>query len=262
LSYNGVLKGTSKLQYWLYDRQSHAEHLIYETPPWRHGLPEFSPDSRYLVLNPGYDSRWIGDSRAGIHLLDTATMRLQRVRLPVLKAQRTKSVSTTWSQDGKELLIVVMNDSANTAFEYFSYSLATRQIDAVAGRYNREVFRHEFARRGQAVPAFEKVMPRSYLAERSAWSPGGNWHAHLDGNQNREGSQSYQLLVTSKAGVARPIATGHYEHCAGNTLFITGWLDDRHLVYRNSMNYVVFDAQTGTTADLFGQNDMGFKFTW
>ncbi len=259
LSYNGVLKGAEKTQYWLYDRHNHTDQLVFEHPAWGGSIPSFSPDSRYLVISAGYDSRWPDASRAGIYLFDTTTMRLQAVPLPALKAHKEAWVSADWSQDGNELLILVRNTAVEQGFDYFSYRLANRKVERLSGRYIRPASRHEFLRGGRAIPATEELRPRSDLAVRSEWSPGRNWHAHFD---QRQDSLPYQLMVTSREGVSRPTATGYYDQCAGSTLHITGWLDERHLVYRNSMNYYVFDAQTGTTADLFSEDTMPFTFTW
>jgi dipeptidyl aminopeptidase/acylaminoacyl peptidase len=259
LSYSGVMKGAEKTQYWLYDRHKHTERLVYEHPAWGGGIPAFSPDNRYLAISAGYDSRWADASRSGIYLYDTTTMDLHAVPLPALKANRTAWVSADWSQDGKALLILVRNAAAKEGFDYFSYRLATRRIEALSGRYNRKTSRHEFRSGTQAIPASEAIMPRSQLGERSAWSPGRNWHAYLD---ERQDSLRYQLLISSKEGVTRPVAAGRYEQCAGRPLLISGWLDERHLVYRNSMNYFIFDAVTGASSDLFSENDMPLTFTW
>lgn len=259
LSYDGVLKGADKTQYWLYDRHKHTDQLVFEHPAWGGGIPSFSPDSRYLVISAGYDSRWPDAGRAGVYLFDTTTMRLEAVQLPALRADRKAWVSADWSQDGKELLILVRNPAAKEGFDYFSYQLANRKIEALSGRYIRSASRHEFLRGARAIPAAEELKPRGDLGVRSAWSPGRNWHAHFD---QRQDSLPYQLMITSKEGVSKAIATGHYEQCEGNTLYITGWLDERHLVYRNSMTYYIFDVQTGTTAELFSKDNMPFMFTW
>lgn len=185
-------------------------------------------------------------------------MRMQTVPLPALKANRTAWISADWSQDGKTLLILVRNMSAKQGFDYFAYHLATRRIETLSGHYDRRMSRHEFRRGEQAIPAHEDIRPRSEMGNRSDWSPGRGWYAHVD---NREDGL-LNLLVTSKEGVTKPVAAGRYDHCAGDTLMISGWLDERYLVYRNAMNYSIFDAQTGTTADLFRENDMPMTFTW
>jgi hypothetical protein len=69
-------------------------------------------------------------------------------------------------------------------------------------------------------------------------------------------------LVTSRGCVNGTVATGHYEQCAGLTLQINGWLDEHHLVYRNSMNYYILDARIGTIAQLFNETEMPLTFTW
>ncbi len=259
LSYHGAIEAADKTQYCLHDRRKQADQLVYEHPAWGGGIPAFSPDSRYLVVSAGYDSRWTDATRAGIYLFDTKTMQLGAVPLPALKANKTAWVTANWSRDGKELLVLVRNMSAKEGFDYFSYRLATNKVEALSGRYIQQASRHEFLRDARAVPAAEEIRPRAELGGRSEWSPGRNWHAHFDYPQ---ASLSYPLLVTSKGGVTSAVATGKYEPCAGLTLLISGWLDERHLVYRNSMNYYIFDAQMGTTAELFNEAEMPLTFTW
>jgi dipeptidyl aminopeptidase/acylaminoacyl peptidase len=254
LSYSGAPKGTDKTQYWLVDRHNDSKQLVYEHPPFGGGISAFSPDSRYLLIN----ANWADASRAGIYLFDTTAMRLHSVPLPV-NANRALSVSAAWSQDGKELLILVRTRWTKEGFDYFSYGLATKRIDAVTGRYNNQTNRHEFSRGAHRIPAFEEIVPRSQLAGRSEWSPGRSWRAHIDEHQD---DAAYQLLVTNSKGATRPVVAGRYERCAGHTLFISGWLDDRHLIYRNSLNFFIFDAQTGSIADLFSNKDVFVMFTW
>lgn len=258
LSYSGVLRVADKTQYWLYDRHKQSDKLIYEHPAWGGGIPRFSPNSRFLAISAGFDSRWPNASRAGIYLLDTATMRLQAVPVPALNANRTAWTSASWSSDGKELLILVRNESAKEGFDYFSYRLATKRIEAIAGTYNRQLIRHEFRRGIREIPTAQEIVPKSDLGVLSAWSPGRNWYAKLEG---RDDSLPYKLMTTSKEGVARKVATGGYSNCMGHDLYITGWLDERYLVYRKSMSYAIFDVVTGSTAELFS-DEMATTFTW
>ncbi|PWF47697.1 hypothetical protein C7C56_014115 [Massilia glaciei] len=259
LSYNGVLKGTGKTQYWMYDRHKQNDHLVYEHPAWGGGIPGFSPDSRYLAISASHDSRWTDTSRVGIFLFDTTTMRLIAVPFPPLRVNRTAYVSAGWSHDGKSLLILMRNMATKEGFDYFSYRIATGRLEKLAGRYNRSAIRHEFLRGARVIPAYEDLVLPSSLGGQSAWNAGHTLHAHFD---NSRGADPYQLIVTSDKGVARPVAVGRYTHCEGRTLVISGWLDERHLVFRDSVNYFIFDAQTGTTAHLFNEDDMSIQFTW
>ena len=190
LSYRGETKAGNKTQYWLYDRRKHREWLIYEHPPYGSAIPSFSPDSRYVVMSAWYDSRWPDASRAGIYLFDTSALRLHPVPLPVVKTNRALAVSAAWSQDGKELLIMVRTKWTKEGFDYFSYDLATRRIEAIRGRYNAQAIRHEFWRGGQRIPTFEEIAPRSARGGRSEWSPGRSWRAHIDEREGRSGLPS------------------------------------------------------------------------
>ncbi|PWF40423.1 hypothetical protein C7C56_025950 [Massilia glaciei] len=71
------------------------------------------------------------------------------------------------------------------------------------------------------------------------------------------------MKVVGPNGVVREIAYGHYENCEGNTLYITGWIDEQHLVFRDhSFNYRVFETSTGNTADLFNGEESMRIFDW
>ncbi len=256
LSYSGVLKSAKKTQYWLFDRSSNTERLVYEHPAWGGGIPSFSPDSRYLAISASYDSRWDSDSSAGLFLFDTATSRLLTITLPARTVSRRAWVSTDWSQDGKALLIMVK--SPMNEFSYFLYRPANRKIEAISGQYNSKEHRHDFSSRTRAIPAAEELVPRSDLGQQSAWSPSRKWHAYFDQGQE---NLTYRLFAKNKEQVIKAVAFGRYDQCEGRTLVISGWLDDRHLVYRISMAYFIFDVETGSTADLFGDDDMP-SFTW
>lgn len=258
LSYSGGRKGMQKTQYWLYDRNKRIDKLVFEHSAWGGGIPSFSPDSRHLLITGGYETRSPNASPAGVYLFDTAAMRLHPVRLPAFESAKPAWVSAAWSRDGKELLILVRNMTAGKGFDYFSYELGTKKVEQLSGRFIRNGSRHEFIRGAKVVPESEQIIPQSELGNRLAWSPDGSWHAQVDESLD---DRPYRLLVTGKAGIARPVATGQYEHCGGSSLLISGWLDDRHLLYRNSMSYFIYDAQNGTTAELFSA-DRSVSFTW
>lgn len=259
LSYSGVLKTGNKTQYWLYDRRSNSERLVYEHPAWGGGIPGFSPDSRYLAIGASYDSRWTNASGAGIFVFDTATARLVSVELPPTIPVQKAWAATDWSQDGKTLLIMVRAMSGSGQF-YVGFHPASGRIEKLSGQYDSRTHRHDFKRGATAIGVADEGVPRSHEAHRSVRSPGGRWHAYLD---QRHDSRPYRLVVENKAGAIKPVAVGHYHQCEGYTLNIIGWLDERHLVYRHGMmKYLVFDAETGNTAQLYGDDNTALSFTW
>lgn len=260
LSYSGELKTGNKKQYWLYDRSSDSERLVYEHPAWGGGIPAFSPDGRYLAISASYDSRWGSASRAGMFVFDTATARMVTVKLPVAIPVQDMWASPDWSQDGKTLLILVRDMSSDAGFIYVGFDPVSGRIEKLSGQYDKKAYRHDFKRGATVIPVAEEGVPRSDVAHQSAWSPGRQWHAYFDGRQD---SRPYQLVVASRAGVVKPVAVGGYSQCEGYTLSITGWLDERHLVYRSGMmTFYVFDAETGKTAHLAGDDDTLASFTW
>lgn len=260
MSYSGVLKGFDKTQYWLYDRQSNADRLILEHPAWGGGIPQFSPDGRYLIIEANYDSRWGSVSGAGLYIVDTTTSSMLSVKLPTTIATTDAWAMTTWSQDGNELLIMVRGMAVTNKREYYAYRPTTKHVEKISGYYDSTTHNDVFRRRGRKIPLYEEVLPRSQVGLVSVFSPDGKWHAYLD---EEKADGTYPLNVAGKDGVIKKAALGHYENCAGKTIYITGWLDEHHLVYRDSSSdYFVFDAETGNTAALFGENDMSRIFTW
>lgn len=258
LSYDGSVEATSTSQYWLYDRRARSERLIYEHPQGGR-MTTFSPDSRYLAISATYHDRWPDATRAGLFLFDTTSMRLQRIPLPVRK-NLPDLILAAWPQDGKALLIMMNTDRTRQGSEYFSYDLATRRMETITGGYNREANRHEFFRGAQRILTTDDIVPPTGLDRKPVWAPGRSWQAHIDEHEGNP--PTYALRVTGKQGTTRTAATGYHSHCMGRTLAIHGWLDDRHLIYRNAMDYLMFDAQTGTTADLLTDKDWPFQFTW
>jgi hypothetical protein len=258
LGYDGFVEATGMSQYWLYDRRAHSERLIYEHPQGGR-MTAFSPDSRYLAIGAAYHDRWPDASRAGLFLFDTTSMRLQRIPVPARK-KLPVIIAPAWSQDGKALLIMVRTAWTPDGFEYFSYDPGTGRMEAIAGDYNKEANRHEFFRGAQRIPTTEEIVPPTGLDGEPVWAPGRHWQARIDGQEGKP--PTYALRVIGKGGASRTAATGYHSHCMGATLAIDGWLDERHLIYRNGMDYLMFDAQTGMTADLFTDKDWPFTFTW
>jgi hypothetical protein len=260
MSYSGVLKGFTKTQYWLYDVHNNADRLILEHPAWGGGIPQFSPDGKYLVIAASYDRRWDSVSGAGLYLFDTTTSSMLPVKLPTTISSKDAWTSPTWSDDGEELLIMVRAVSVSDKREYYSYRPATKRIERITGHYDSTKHEDVFQRRRREIALFKEILPRSQTGHASAFSPDRKWHAYL-GEENADGT--YPLNVAGKDGVVKKVALGHYENCGGKTIDITGWLDENHLVYHhNPLSYFVVDAATGKTAELFDEKESSYIFTW
>ncbi|UUZ46945.1 hypothetical protein LP420_25170 [Massilia sp. B-10] len=89
ISYSGVQQKKGKTQYWLFDRKTKTDRLVFEHPAWGGGMPSFSPDGRYLSIDANYDTRWGNTSGAGMYLFDTATSSMVSVKLPTAIDQRS-----------------------------------------------------------------------------------------------------------------------------------------------------------------------------
>lgn len=260
ISYSGVQQKKGKTQYWLFDRKTKTDRLVFEHPAWGGGMPSFSPDGRYLSIDANYDTRWGNTSGAGMYLFDTATSSMVSVKLPTAIDQRVLWGSTNWSKDGRELLIQIRAMNTSNSSEYYSYRPATKRIEKITGFYNSAMHEHVFTRRSKEISLFGEVLPRSSPGSTSERSPDGKWHALLS---EEKADGSYSLNIVSKNGEVKAVAIGGSENCIGKTVYIIGWLDDRHLVYRSrGVDYLVFDVVTGATADLFVEKDGPTEFTW
>jgi hypothetical protein len=117
-----------------------------------------------------------------------------------------------------------------------------------------------FKRGSRMIIEADEVISPSDMGQRSAWSVGRKWHAYLEETPS---SLPYHLLVADRDGVIKQVAVGSYSQCEGNSLLVTGWLDERYLVYRNgSFRFFIYDAEKGTTANLFGEEDTPQSFSW
>jgi hypothetical protein len=260
ISYSGMVNGTSKTQYWLYDRQTKLDRLFFEHPAWGGGIPQFSPNGNFLAIAANYDKRWRSVRGAGIYVFDTATARMRSVKIPTTIAIEDAWADLQWSRGDDELLIMVRSVSVSNRVEYYSYRLSTGRIEKISGYYDSKRYEHVFTRNSQKVPSFEQVWPQSSLGLSSAFSPDRKWQAYLG---EEEADMTYPLKVVGRDGVIKNVAVGRYDNCEGKSIHIAGWLDMKHFVYRyRSQKYFVAEADTGNTAKLFGENDFPLVFTW
>ncbi|SHH13207.1 hypothetical protein SAMN05428948_2943 [Massilia sp. CF038] len=253
VSYSGITKGSGKTEYWLYDRTSKTDHLLFSNSGRGRVVPDFSPDSRYLAMA-------VNDDVARVMLFDTVSLTVHAVSPPPTSVAAPAWTSTAWSSDGSELLLMQRGELEPSPAAYFSYRLSTQRMEEITGHDGPAFHEHVFVRDRQEIDLFKPVLPKSLMANREAVSPGGQWRARLG---KAKPDTRYQLEVVGKNGVSKPLATGSYSHCQGNSLYITGWLDEQHLVYRNfSTRFFVVDVESGTTAELFGETKGPTIFSW
>lgn len=260
ISYLGVRAGDTRMQYWLFDRQTNSVRLVYEHPALGARTPIFSPDSKYLVVGVSTDSRWPA-AEVGLFLFDTASMRKTKLKLPVSIPEKETGTFTTWSKDGTELLILVrsMRHNANEVpFEYLSYRPASKSMEKLAGRVEPKIGRHAFMRNGMEIPVFEDLLPRSARAPESESSPRGTWHAFVE---NKGDSQQYVLKIRNRDGSIKTVGSIGVAYCG--RMLISGWLDEDHLVIRHRFDqYLVYEASSGNMAELPEELKSSRKFTW
>ncbi|HEY0061604.1 MAG TPA: hypothetical protein VGC21_05765 [Telluria sp.] len=260
LVYSGIAGQPGTTQYWLYDRHSETDRLVFEHQAWGGGITAFSPDGRFLAIAANYHHRWASTAGAGLYLFDTLTSKLLTVSLPATIPLKQAWMSTSWSQDGGELLIMRRSMSGTDKWEYFSYRPISGTLERLSGHYDSTSHQHVFVRESKPIPASEPVPLRSAMGLRDASSPDGQWRAYLG---KAKPDSRYPLVLLGKDSARRHIALGHHDHCMGDSVFITGWLDARHLVYRYvTLRYFVFDVETGNTAELFGETDGPKSFSW
>ncbi|KQV61679.1 MULTISPECIES: hypothetical protein [unclassified Duganella] len=260
ISYLGVRAGGTRMQYWLFDRQTDSIRLVYEHPTFGARAPSFSPDSKYLVIGVSTDPRR-PDAEGGLFLFDAATLRRTKLKLPVSIPEKEIGTSTMWSEDGSELLILVrsmLHNGYEVPIEYLSYRPASKSLEKVAGRFESQSARRAFLRNGKEIPLFEDLLPRSARAPKSEDSPGGTWHAFVE---NKAGSEQYVLKIRNRNGMTKTVAGIGVAYCGH--MLISGWLDEDHLVIRHRFDqHLVYEASSGKMAELPGELKTSESFTW
>ncbi|MGW8392894.1 TolB family protein [Pseudoduganella sp. HUAS MS19] len=260
ISYLGTRASGTKTQYWLFDRQTDSGRLVYEHAVREARGPSFSPDSNYLVIGVTTSSRWSG-SESGIFLFDVATLKRTKLKLPVSIPEKELGTSTSWSEDGTELLILarsMLHDGYKVPFEYVSYRPASKSFEKLAGRFESYRGHHAFIRNGREIPIFESLEPRSTRVPKAEGSPGGTWHAFVE---NKAGSEQHLLKIRNRDGRIRTVGSTENASCGRN--IISGWLDEDHLVIRQGFDeFLVYEASSGNMAELPEELKRSGNFTW
>jgi dipeptidyl aminopeptidase/acylaminoacyl peptidase len=264
ISYSSELEGDKTSEYWLYDRVKGIDRRVLEHPAWGGGIPTFSPDGKMIAIFANYDSRWPNETGAGLYVFETETLQRLPIALPTSIAIKDAFADVKWSQDGSELLIMIRSMSSEPdKREYFSFQPLTKQMTKISGHYDESIHDDVYSRNGQKINTSPEGLPRSSISLESQRSPSEKWNAYF-GKKNAD--TSYILNVADNKGNIKEAVAGRYSQCMGDTIKITGWIDDQRLMYRDDSGeystYRVFDATTGKTADLFSERDAMLQFTW
>ena len=208
-----------------------------------------SPDGTMLAVSTSGKVRWPDGGGKGLYLIDMNSGRRMRIELPSGNSGDYRDSLAFWSADGSQLLIQSQGASA--------YLVAQHRLEKIDITLNRAEGVRRFFRHGVEIP---QAPERDDASARDRVSPHGQWQAHLsDPGMDRV----YTLKATARDGTLRNIATGKFDPCMGDNLWMKGWLDDQHLAYAHPFpHFYVADAATGKTAVLFNEKDDLFEFSW
>ena len=256
ISYSGNLKTEAHTQYWLYDTKTGRDRLYLQHPAWGGSIPRIAPDSTYLAVYANFDRRWPGESGVGLYLVDMETANAKFLGIPSRIPAKIGWASIDWSKDANSLLVMMrdMVRDGEPKREHYEYRIPEKRFDRISGEYVDADSSERFFRSGQPVPTAHDEHPQSQVGHRQLTSPDGQWIARIDGQ--------YKLILAPRSGVERLVESGTYDNCAGVTIRMHGWLDDKHMIY--SVNDVtrVIDASTGLQAQLFTGTQRPAAFLW
>ena len=250
-TYQGRVRNDDAQQFWIVDLEAGTERLLFETAPWHFGLPEFSPDGRWVALNLDFDRRNTDDADEGLHLFSTSGPgHIDIGRIPrTLMPEGWRVVSPVWSKDGTELLQMGFDDANGRVFYAWS-PVPDGVFERVEGSWYGS--KAHFTRDGVPIPVAADSFPPSRTLRGKLSS--GNWTAEIDKEQ--------RLIV--RGGESEPLhaATGSYNECEGWTLGIHAWLDDRYLIYSLDSVPYLLEATTGRQVPLFEDSKRVQDYFW
>lgn len=261
IGYAGELNGVEKEQYWLFDTVNGVDQMILEYSGVSGETPALSPDGTMLALIATSHDHGADGIAPGIQVLDIASMRSIPINLPSSFSIDHDKLNMNWSADGRQLLIDYEGAVA-TGFrrQYFSWTAKQRQLEKINGEFDRKTGARHFFRNGAEIFPASQVRVVSDEGKRELVSPDGKWRAAFG---KPAPDTSYSIEVTDGGGTIKRVGMGRYSNCLGETLWITGWIDDRHLVYSDQrLKTYVFDAVAGGSAALFDEHDDVREFSW
>jgi hypothetical protein len=260
LAFSSNATGSQDLdsEMWLFDTKNESARRIATLPRLEWLPPSFSPDGNTLAYLLYYDERWKRADPKGLYLIDTRSGTSTFAGLPADSVVGTQLATggIDWSADGTALLLyLVGHPDGKFTREFYRFDLRPRKFRKIDDVF-REDFRHgeEYVDRGRAVSTYQTTVPSTRAWYGELRSPAGAWRARID--------DAHRLLISNAAGAQTLVAVGGYDECEGVTIGITGWIDDRYLVYRSESRQIIYDRGTKRRALLLGEADAGDSYTW
>lgn len=256
ISYSGNLKTRIHSQYWLYDTKTGRDRVYLQHPAWGGSIPTIAPDSKSLAVYANFDRRWPSESMVGLYLVDMDTANAKFLGIPSPIPAKVGWASIDWAEDADSLLVMMrdMEKGGKPKREHYEYRIPEKRFDRISGTFVDADNSENFFRRGQLVATAKDESPQSQVGHRQLTSPDGQWTARIDGR--------YKLILAPRSGAERLVESGTYDNCAGVTIRMHGWLDDKHMVYSVKDFTWVIDASTGRQAQLFAGKQRPAIFLW
>ena len=260
LSYSGNIAHRNLTQYWLYDYVGGQDRLVLEHPSWGGSIPAFSPDGRYLAIAANYDTRWPDANAAGVYVIDTATLKRQRLDIPTKLPAVETWASTEWSSDGSRLLLMTHGTLDGSYLrEYWSWRPGARQASQAEGRMvdDGPGVRHDaWFVEGKEVELHRQGGMRGRSVGGLLSTADGGWVASVDDNGI--------LRVAGKDGRLLQADKAPYDACEGFSILPIGWIDSGHLVYRKPGGLVfIYEPSTQHVSRLLGDDPArSYDFDW
>jgi len=243
---------------WLVDTLVLKERRV-DTPQAKR-IPEllFSPDGRSIGYFVSRHELHGVTQGVGVYLVDTQSGRSTFAGYPSdtrLKPQVGRG-GMVWSADGSALLLH-LNGHIDETFtrEFHRFDMHSRTFRKIDGEYDKTYRDGEkFVDHGREIPKHEYLPPGTSGWYGDLTSPTGTWRARVD--------PQHRLLVSKRNGEEELVEQGGYNDCEGVTIGITGWVDDRYLVYLDEWRQFIFDPVSRRRAFLFKYDVPTNAYTW
>lgn len=253
-------RGSSVVQYWLYDLRSGIQQAVLVGHPSMSAV--FLPDSRGLLAYLTPAGSFPKVDRAGLYVVDLASLGAAYVGHPGegRMSPGPAKIVIEKSAKGGEPLVVVSEGASQTpstspashAREYFAFSSASRELQRLDAK--------AYADRDPMEAEDPRWLHLS-VANGAVPSPDRRWIATV-----KDGTR---IFLGTPNGAARRIAAAGKHPCHGTPLRVVGWLDSKHLLYAywtahfHSRLYVV-EASSGRTArlDLWPKDKESLHYSW
>jgi hypothetical protein len=244
--------------HWLFDVSTQTERRIATVRLYHVGELEFSPSSKALAYYVSHDSRYTEDGDLGLHLIDVQSGAARQAGFPRssrLAAQQGYG-SIVWSADGSSILLHwVGHDASGFVREFHRLDVRTMKFHQIDGVYDQRKTGERFVEGGRDIAQHQNDPSKMMRWFGELDAPSRRFKARID--------DQLRLVVRDEAGQERILDRGTYNHCEGETIGLTDWVDgDRYLVYRVSGDQYIADPRTGRRAKLFDSSPMDTSYVW